>query len=95
MKTLADAKRAIVVGMRFQHTHHERPTVSGPRIVTKVRSTGFEYEFLDSRQVPAHWSRFTQWLPATQMRVEGMTVTWLRPNGEPWWTDDFGQEVGA
>ncbi|MHB1524992.1 MAG: hypothetical protein ACYCZN_01710 [Candidatus Dormibacteria bacterium] len=95
MRTLAEARRQIVVGMRFQHTHHERPEVSGPRVVTKVRGTGFEYEFLDDRHVQANWSRFTQWLPAARMRVEGSQITWLRPNGEPWWTDEFREEVAA
>lgn len=95
MRTLAEAKREIVVGMRFRHIHHERPEVSGPRVVTKVRGTGFEYEFLDGREVQVNWSRFTQWLPTAQMRVEESRITWLRPNGQPWWTDDFSEEEVA
>jgi len=95
VRTIADAKREIVVGIRFQNTHHERPEVSGPCVVTKVRGTGFEYEFLDGREVQANWSGFTQWLPATRMRVEGSQITWLRSSGEPWWTDEFSQEVAV
>ena len=90
MPSLAAFKRSVTVGATFWHEHHERPDVSGPRIVTKLRACGYEYAYTDGRTMPPDWYPVTQWPAAASARVDGAVLTWLRPSGAPWWSDDFG-----
>lgn len=45
MKTFADFKRRLKVGLVLQCEHHERPEISGRREIVKVQSNAISYLF--------------------------------------------------
>jgi hypothetical protein len=78
MRTLADVKRRCVVGVTFRCEHFRAPASSGLRTIRKVQQNAIAYE----RPGSELWG-WTYWPKASNVRVEGETVTFLTEDGQP------------
>lgn len=85
MKTLADLRAAMAVGVVVQVTNHRYPELSGERTVIKVQTKRWFLTLPESH--PRHGEVEGSWMdipPANRCAFDGNSVTITR---EPEWND--------
>jgi hypothetical protein len=94
MKTLAEVKRRVKVGMVLTCEHHLKPAISGPRPIVKVQANAIAYSFTTEKgEQKTGWC---YWPKAAEVKVDGDRVTFLdQPNGSPAFTYVFPLEAAA
>jgi len=81
-KSVADFKRSIAVGNTLHCENYRFPYLSGPRTVTKVQTNAIA---VTNGEREIWW-----WYPkASEMRVEGRSVSQLETDGTPAFTYTF------
>ena len=78
LRSFADFKRRLAVGVVLHCEHHKRPAISGPRRIVKVQSNAIAYEW--ESPDPAGTVTKTGWChwgPATERTVHNNSVTFI------------------
>jgi len=88
MKTLADVKRKMKVGLVFRCEHHPRPEISGPREVVKVQQNAIAYLF-EKPGMTERQKGWIYWGKASQVKVHGESITFLDEQGNQHFTYHF------
>lgn len=88
MKSLADFKRAIMIGRTFHCSNYNRPQSSGDRTVIDTTTNGFWYHRPDNPD-DHYWLAYPK---ASKLIFQDETVTFLDGKNNPAFVFDFSEK---